>query len=393
MKILVIGSGLMGPAAAYNALSDPDVKIVTLADMDSAQLAAAKAKLSALPGGARLRTATLDLADQPAATALMAEHDAVVAALPSFVVPLGVRAAVAAGRPWIDLAWPSSQDLPEVRRLVEEKGALAIPGCGVEPGLTEIMARHVAEKLDTVDELHIKCGGIPSEPDGPLNYRIVFGGKRLPLREYPAHIAASGDLREVPRYTGVETFQVDGLGEVEAWHEGFMPWLLELDALKNLKIGTQKTVRWPGFAAKATALRELGLLSLEPVAVDGARVAPKHVVDAVLFPHVQMKDHERDVTVFRVEVSGIRKGHPRRYRIDMLDRYDDQLGFTSMARVTAFTGAIVARMAARGDITARGWVTPEKVVTGKLFDRMVQELAAVNVNFTLTEEKSKILGE
>ena len=132
------------------------------------------------------------------------------------------------------------------------------------------MARWVAEKLERVDELHIKCGGIQAIPSGPLAYKIVFGGRRLPLRELPARIAENGALRELPRYSGVETC-VAGVGEVEAWHEGFMPWLLELEALQGLKLGTQKTVRWPGYAAKATLLRELGLLSLAPVEVDGLR--------------------------------------------------------------------------------------------------------------------------
>jgi len=64
-----------------------------------------------------------------------------------------------------------------------------------------------------------------------------------------------------------------------------------------------------------------------------------------------------------------------------------------MARVTAFTGAIVARMVARGDLKATGWVTPERVITGPLFDRLVQELAAVGVVFELTTEKAEQLGE
>ncbi len=72
----------------------------------------------------------------------------------------------------------------------------------------------------------------------------------------------------------------------------------------------------------------------------------------------------------------------------MLDRYDETLGFTSMARVTAFTGAIVARMIARGDIDAKGWVTPEKVITGKRFDRLVKELAEQGVTFTVTKENT-----
>jgi len=392
MQILVLGSGLMGPAAAYNALTDSHVTQVTLADKDATQLEAARARLLPLiPNATRLETAVIDLADQQAAAGLIARHDAVVAALPSAVIGLGVRAAIAARTPWIDLTWPPESELAELQQLAAENGVLVIPGCGVEPGLTEIMTRYLAEKLDRCDELHIKCGGIPVEPDGPLNYRIVFGGKRLPLREYDARIAENGGLRAVARYSGVETLHVAGVGEVEAWHEGFMPWLLELDALKQLKLGTQKTVRWPGYAAKATALRELGLLSIKPVEVDGVQVAPKYVVDAVLYPHVRLREDERDLTVFRVEVNGEKSGFPRRHSIDMVDRYDETLGFTSMARVTAFTGAIVARMAARGAFTATGWITPEKLLTGDLLVELVAELARAGVTFTETVEKTGML--
>ncbi len=70
---------------------------VTLADKDAAQLAAAQARLTPLLANpARLSTAVVDLADQQAAASLMAQHDAVVAALPSAIIPHGVRAAMAA---------------------------------------------------------------------------------------------------------------------------------------------------------------------------------------------------------------------------------------------------------------------------------------------------------
>ena len=166
---------------------------------------------------------------------------------------------------------------------------------------------------------------------------------------------------------------------------------MELDALKGIKLGTQKTVRWPGYADKIATLRDLGLLSLEPIEVGDVSVAPKTVVDAVLYPHVKLEEDERDITIFSVEVSGIKKGRPRRYRIDMVDHYDEALDFTSMARVTAFTGAIAARMVARGQIEGAGFVTPEKVITGKLRKRMVKELDKAGVKFTITEEKVKDL--
>jgi len=391
VRILVIGSGLMGPAAAYNALSDPRVTQVLLCDAQPEQIDAARARLARLPGGDRLDTAVLDLSDQAAAVRTLAGFDAVLAALPRSAIPLGIQAAVAAGVPYVDLSWPPDDQVPALQQRVESSGSLVIPGCGLEPGLTEIMARFLAEKLDRVDELHIKCGGIPAVPSGPLGYKIVFGGRQLPLREQEARLVDDGALMPVPRYSDTEPAVFDGVGEVEAWHEGFMPWLLDLEPLKALKRGTQKTVRWPGYAARATLLKELGLLSQEPVDVGAARVAPKQLLDAVLYPRVRMEDGERDIVVLRVEASGQKDGLPRRYQVEMVDRFDEGLGFTAMARTTAFTGAIVARMAARGEIGARGWLTPEKVITGPLLSRLVSELRELGITFSVKTESVELL--
>ena len=391
MKILVLGSGLMGPASAYNAMTDPDVTQVTLCDRDQQQLDAAYAKLKDMEGGEKVTTVALDLSDQAATTELMAGFDAVVAALPKVAIPWGIRAAVAANTPLVDLSWPPPEQVEEVKQHVEDEGGLVIPGCGVEPGLTEIMARYLAEKLDRIDELHIKCGGIPAKPAPPLGYKIVFGGRNLPLREGDATICKDGALDTVPRYSGAHPVHFAGVGECEAWQEGFMPWLMELDVLKDLKLGTQMTVRWPGYAAKATVLRDLGMFSPDPIDVYGSQVAPKALLDALLYPHVRLEEGEIDITCFRVEAFGEKDGQRCAYKIEMVDWYDEELGFTSMARTTAMTGAIVARMIARGDITAQGFLTPEKVITGPLFDTLVDELAAVNMRFEMTTEKVKDL--
>ena len=66
MKILVLGGGLMGPAAAYNAMQDPQVSQVTLADMSEAQLAVARTKLANKPASEKLTIVPLDLNDQTA---------------------------------------------------------------------------------------------------------------------------------------------------------------------------------------------------------------------------------------------------------------------------------------------------------------------------------------
>ena len=384
MKILVLGSGLMGPAAAFNAVSDPEVSQVVVCDLNQQQLDACARKLAGMKGSEKLSTIRLDLHDQAAAAELMAGFDVSVGALPRAASALAIQAASRANIPHVDLTRLDSDQLQGLRQEVEATGNLVILGCGVEPGLTEIMARCLAEKLDRVDELHIKCGGIPEKPSPPLGYKIVFGGRQLPLHESDVFVVEGGQLKPVARYSDAEPVIFPGVGQCEAWHGGFFPWLLELAALKHLRVGAQKTVRWPGYAAKVTVLKEMGLLSGEPVNVDGVPVVPKRLLDALLYPRVRLEEGDRDITVFRVEVVGEKDGRKRRYKAEMVDRYDERVGFTSMARTTAFTGAIVARMIARGDLKARGMVSPEQVITGPLFDRLMNELAAANIRFDIT---------
>ncbi|HVZ38292.1 MAG TPA: saccharopine dehydrogenase C-terminal domain-containing protein [Candidatus Kapabacteria bacterium] len=381
MKILILGSGLMGPAAAYNAINDPDVTSVCICDRDRGRLDAALARLAQYDGAARLHGVQLDLAEHASAVKLFAGFDVIMAALPWGASMLAFAAALEAHVPIVDFAIPGDDDLPVLRQQAEAAGCLIFLGCGLEPGLTEIVARRLAGDLDSVSELHIKCGGVPAVPTGPLGYKIVFGGTQLPLRNTTALDVEQGVAQHVARYSGVEMLELAGVGECEAWHEGMMPWLLEMDEFRDITEGTQKTIRWPGYAAKATVLLDLGLLGTAPIDVGGVPVIPKQVVDSVLAPHVTLHDGEEDITLFRVEVVGMRDGRRIMHRVDMVDRYDRVHGFTSMARTTAFTGAIAARMVGRGDIRATGLHTSEALITGPLYDRMMAELEAEGIHF------------
>jgi lysine 6-dehydrogenase len=389
MKIAVLGSGLMGPAAAYNALNDRHVEQVLLCDKDPAALDHAVTALARSTDTGRLVPVALDLADVDSSAAVLAPCNVILGALPTAIVAQGLRVAVQARTPWVDLAFLQPERVAELEAPLREAGIFALLGCGLEPGLTEILARALAGRMDSVHELHIKCGGIPDTPSGPLNYRIVFGGQRLPFHEDDGYKVEEGQLRVAPRYGDVERFEMEGIGELEAWNENFMPWLLSLKEMKGLRTGTQKTVRWPGYADKVRALKELGLLGELPVQVGDVAVAPKALVDAVLVPQTSMRPEDRDISLLRVDVQGERKGRLRHERIEMVDRYDEKTGLTAMARTTAFTGMIIARMAARKEIRGEGILTCERVITGKRLTRLLRELADAGIHFTLIREQRR----
>ena len=393
MKLLVLGSGLIGPAVVHNTLLDPDVSQVMLCDKDEAKLTQAKAWLRQMPGGQKLTTIPFDLNAKAMTKTLMSEFDVAIAALPSTVSAQVIRLAVEAGTPLVDLTRPTSVEVSALDLVVKQHQGLVILGCGLEPGLTEIMAAHIIQKLDNVEELHIKCGGIPLNLTPPLNYKLVFGGRKLPLQEDPARLVKNGSLYSVPRYSEVETLEFPGVGLCEAWHEGFMPWLLDLPALKKLAHGTQKTIRWPGFAEKINLLKGMGLLSTEPVMVDGLQVKPKHLLDAVLYPHVKFEETDRDVVLFRVEAIGQKDGYQQRHQVEMIDYYDEAMGITAMARTTGYTGAIIARMIGRGDLKMQGMMAPERVIKGQMFEQLLTELAALNITFNITTERVEPLSK
>ena len=114
-------------------------------------------------------------------------------------------------------------------------------------------------------------------------------------------------------------------------------------------------------------------------------MVPKKLLDTLLYPQVKLEADEKDIVVLQVEVKGQKAGRPHRLQAEMVDRYDESLGFTAMARTTAFTGAIVAQMMAHGDIQSSGLLHPEQVITGPHFDQLLNELAAVNIKFKITE--------
>ena len=314
-RLVVLGAGLMGPAVAAEAMASPEVTEVGLCDQNPAQLDLAMAGLAHRPGAAKLRPARVDLADLGAAVALLRRHDVAVDGLPTRASPLAIHAALEAGTPLVTL---SARGVDTEAGLAEEAArhpTLVIRGCGLEPGLTEILACRLAEGLDRVDELHILCGGVRSGRRRRSATRSSSAAASSPSarrRRWPSRRPG----RTEPRYSGVEPVTFAGVGELEAWHEGFAVSLLDVPALRGLRVGTQKTIRWPGYAAKVTLLRELGLLGETPVAVDGASVVPKRFLDTLLYPRVRLEPGERDLALLRVDAVGARGGRPWRARGD-----------------------------------------------------------------------------
>ena len=370
-EIVVLGGGLVGRVMARDLAREPDFH-VTVADRDEAVRARLRAEgLFAVP---------LDLADDAAVREAIEDADVVVGAAPGHLGFRLLRLVIEAGKPYADIAF-MPEDFLELDALAKARGVTAVVDCGVAPGLSNLLCGRAEHEFDHVETMLILVGGLPKRRLWPFEYRVVFSGVDV-IEEYlrPARWVEHGALVTKPALTDVEPVELPLVGTVEAFNtDGLRSLALTLHA----PFMKEKTLRWPGHVEKMRMLRETGFLSLAPMEVGGTKVRPYDVTTKLLFDAWRLPEGEADLTVMRVEATGVKDGAPTTWTWDLYDEADPATGFHSMARTTGFPCAIVARMLARGEL-ARPGVNPPELLAGddRFFDRMMEELRARGVTIS-----------
>ncbi|HMC55488.1 MAG TPA: saccharopine dehydrogenase C-terminal domain-containing protein [Gemmatimonadaceae bacterium] len=376
MKMLVLGAGLQGSACAYDLLQHDDVTEVRLADIRIGELPAFLAPLS----GKRLIPTPLDVRDSEAVSALMRESDAVMSALPYYFNYDMAVCAVDAGVHFCDLG--GNTDIVFQQKTLHERAraeeASIIPDCGLAPGMVNILAEHGIRQLDSVDAVRIYVGGLPQNPEPPLNYQIVYSLEGV-LDYYTtlSWVLRGGKRTRVKALSEREPVEFPSpLGTLEAFHTAGGLSTMAFRYEGRVPTMEYKTLRYPGHAALMEAIRELGLLDLEPIDVKGHHVIPRDAFIATVGPRLK-KPQGKDLVALRVAVEGKKEGKARRLAWELLDYHDAKHGISAMERTTGFSLAITGLMQVRQQVTGAGVMTPDEAMPPA---RYIEELAKRGIN-------------
>jgi len=374
VRVSVLGCGLIGRVAARTLLDEKDVSEVTVVDSDSKKLESFKEASRSQ----KLVTYHASVTDHDRIVRIVRGSSVVICALPQKLAVAGDTAAMDAEVNAVDIAFEDDQ--MQLHTRLKERGMTLIPGCGLAPGLTNILSCHATDDMDRAEGVYIKVGGIPQHPKPPLEYRVVFSLETV-WDEYlkPVRIIRDGVIREVPALSGLETvYFPEPFGLVECFYTDGLSTLVHTMGGKVVE-AEEKTIRYPGHADKIKTLIECGLLGSKPVAVDGAKVVPRRFLTALLTPMIEL-GKERDATLMRIDVTGEKDRKEVRYTYEMIDLFDEERGITSMAKTTAFPGSIVALMLARGEIQEKGLLPPEEAIRKNLFNKFIAELSRRDVH-------------
>lgn len=379
MKILVLGAGRMGHGAAFDLIhNSPGVESVTIADFDLKKAEAVAEQV----GTDRITAHHVDAGNQSDVARLMAHHDAAISCVNYWYNESLSRAAIDTNTHLCDLG--GNNYVVDSQLALDEEakaaGVSIIPDCGLAPGMVSILAMHGAAKFDTVDEIHIRVGGLPQDPQPPLNYQLVFSVEGL-INEYieVARVIRDGQIIEVPSMTELESLEFDGFPPLEAFQTSGGTSTLPDTFLGKIKELDYKTIRYAGHCDKFKTMIELGLCSSDEILVDYQKVKPRKVFGDLLQKYLPADGP--DYVLVRLDFVGVKDDSSKTLRYDIVDKHDDSTGLSAMMRTTAFPASIIAQMMAKGDVLRRGATPQEKAIDP---DKFVAELERRDIRIKIS---------
>ena len=387
MKVVVLGAGLMGKEVARDLNGNESVEKVYLADIDTT---AAQKFVDSL-SSTKIDVVALNARNQDELRTVMSKGGVCVNALFYEFNEIVAKTALEVGVHSVDLGGHIGEVTEHLLALSDEakaKNVTLIPDLGVAPGMINILAGYGVSKLDSVESIKLYVGGIPTNPEPPLNYTLVFSMEGV-FDHYtePAKIIRGGKLTEVPSLSGVEPIYFDNYGVLEAFYTSGGTSTL-INTFPNVKTLEYKTIRYKGHAEHFKLLSELDFLSKENfVEIEGQQILVRDVVREALKQKLELGDKE-DAVLLRVIVSGEKSGEQVTYEYELNIKRDSETTMTAMARATACTIAAVAVMVGSGVIQKRGIYPPESVVPGNEY---IEQMAKRGVMIKETSHRSTIV--
>lgn len=374
MRILQIGAGAVGAAAASIAARRTFFEKYVIADYEAAKAAACVAD-------PRFTSTRVDASSAAEITELCRTHDithVLNAVDPRYVMPI-FEGTLAANADYLDMAMSLStpdEEAPFSRPGTklgdkqfaeaahwEEAGRLALVGIGVEPGLSDVFARYAADHLfSTIEEIGIRDGANLTV-DGYAFAPTFSIWTTIEECLNPPVIWENGNWHTTEPFSDPETFDFpEGIGPVECVnveHEEVLlipRWIKANRVTFKYGLGTE-------FIEVLRTLHKLGLSSTQPVQAGGTKVSPRDVVAACLPNPADLGPHMRGKTCAGTWVRGKDKAgnSHETYLYHVVDNEWSmrEYGHQAVAWQTAINPVVALELLAEDTWTGTGVLGPE----------------------------------
>lgn len=371
MRIVILGgAGIIGRAIAKDLAEDRGVGEIVVADLD---LDGAKKVASELnrPGVTAER---IDVSDNAQLVRLIKGAGAVINSVQYYFNLPVMKACLEARTHYVDLGglFHVTRRQLELDGDYAKAGLTAVLGLGSCPGIANIQARTVADRLDTVESIRVYNGSTPDQGDSlawAYSIQTIFDEITQPPIIY-----RDGQFRETAPLGEEELFRFQepiGVSKVHLSLHSEVATLPLSYAAKGIRECFFK-ISFFGYSEKALRqlqfLADLGLAGTEAIEVRGAKVRPRDVLVETLKRAPQVERTKslgfKDIVT---EIRGIKAGKPVTGTVETTAHPHAEWGLSGGTLLVASPPAIVARRLAEGKIATVGVKPPEQAVEAAPF--------------------------
>ena len=370
MILAILGLGGVGRVVAKTAAWTNKFDKVILADLDKEIVDSA---LKAI-GNTNFSGQVVDASDFEQVKAITAEADVLVnATIPRFNIVV-MEACLAGNCHYMDLACetmlkiPGKIDISEQLAMdakFKEADLLALCGIGIDPGCSNIFARYLADRMDTVEDILVRDADV-SFVEG-YKLALYFSpdtfidecASEPPLYYENGSFITKEPLQVIEEFVfpgAVGKVKVYGVSHEEAWT---LPRYIPKEGLKNCNFGYGLADE---LVTMMDVLRTIGLDSDQPIEVNGVTVVPRDVVTALLPKPADLAGKIKGNICVGTLVSGYKDGKKlTRFMYNTVNHEEafQRLQEQGTSYQTGIPAALAADLLAEGIIKTRGAVPPE----------------------------------
>jgi saccharopine dehydrogenase (NAD+, L-lysine-forming) len=271
------------------------------------------------------------------------------------------KAAIDARVDLIDICddFAATKELLTLDEKAKEADITVITGLGSSPGLSNILVKCSADKLDSVNDIKIAWVDTLTDTSGPAVYKhslVNFAG--------PTHQYLDGKIVEVPGFSGKEVFEFPPpIGKTEVVyfdHPEPLTLPLYIEGVKNV---TVKGGLLPLYIHRLIEdWASYGLISEDPMKVGEHVITPLDFVASfiteVMAPSSRAKEEAPPTGALWVEIVGKKNGEQVRHIYDSVG---------SMAGGVATPVSIAVTMFSQKKVKVKGVAPPEAGIDPKIF--------------------------
>jgi len=336
----------------------------------------------------KISVAKVDGGDPKAVKRILKGADMVINALPWEFMGEVQRLAAAAGVDYVDfcLTKEALDDFEPINKMCRDAGITALTANGLEPGISNVLARRGADKLDAPEELHV-IDGDNGAVEGVEYFSTWSPIDWIEETTIPAAVFRNGKIEYVPPLHVKEIYDFPPpLGPMQVFKTNHDETFLLPRHIKGIRNADFRIGVDDYTVQLSRVLRRTGLHRTDLVDVKGVKVRPLDVVAAMYPTPREIAGRIKGVGGTTVEVIGKKAGKRMKVRSWVFVSHEwafGRCGTNGTGYLVGTGGAIPAEMLAEGEVKQKGLVTPEELDTESYVRRLESKGLAVNEEITL----------